>query len=101
MKEIITTDARNEYIRDELKTLLMIAENWQKSDLAYAECDGTEKHVYTDYAEKLAQWMLPYVKRMKEVDAITEEEHNEFCQKLAVLTDELRWKLRLPAPDSA
>ena len=90
------TKERTETIQGELKTLGIIAKNWQKSDLANAECDGTEKHIYTDYTEKLAQWVLPYVDRMKEIDAITYEEYDEFCRLLAVLTDELREKLRLP-----
>lgn len=92
---------KEETIHSELETLVMMAENWQKSDLACADCDGTEKFIYTDYIEKISQWMLPYVTRMRKIEAITDEEYGEFCRKIAVLTDELREKLQLPTPTLA
>ena len=93
--------SKEEMGRRELVTLAMMAERWQKADLAGADCDGTEKFIYTDYIEKLSQWMMPYVGRLKDTNAITYEEFDEFCQELAVLTDELREKLQLPGPDIA
>lgn len=85
-------------IQKELADLYQMAKNWYDSDIRGADCDGVEDFILSDYMEKINQWMMPYVARFLEIEAITQEEYGEFTGKLWKLCEDMRTALHLPEP---
>jgi hypothetical protein len=85
-------------VERELADLMTMARNWYTRDISLADRDGTEEFIVEDFIEKLTKWMLPYVKRMVDTEAITEERAGKFTAGLWQLCLDMREALRLPEP---
>ncbi len=68
-------------IRRELDAIGAMVSTWQSKYLEWATADGNNEFLVEEFMEEVDTYVLPFVRRMTQVDQITLPEASEFLNR--------------------
>jgi hypothetical protein len=81
-------------IRRELDAIGAMVSTWQGKYLEWATADGNNEFLVEEFMEEVDTYVLPFVRRMTQVDQITLPEANEFLNRCYGQVADLRTSIK-------